>query len=239
MDLEGTIYPTSLPSLIHSVCATRETGQLLLRREGSEKSIYLKEGQIIFATSNDREDRLGQVLLREGIVGVEKLERATEESLREGKRLGAVLVEYGWIEPDKLVKGVVRQVEEILFGVFEWTNGSYHLTLGDHPTRELITLKMDTADLAVKGIRRIRSWYRIREAIGGLDTVYRQCDGAEKRAAQIQLTDAERKLLSRLSEPAPLRDLFGWGTAPDFEVGQSLWIFQGLRLVTRTSPDLA
>ena len=72
VDLEGTIHPTSLPSLLYSVCASRETGQILLRRDaGPEKNVYLKDGGIIFATSNNRDERLGQMLLRKGVVGVE------------------------------------------------------------------------------------------------------------------------------------------------------------------------
>ena len=80
VDLEGTIHPTSLPSLLYSVCDTKETGQLLLRREKAEKNVYLKGGRIIFSSSSNREDRLGQFLLRQGVTGVEQLYRATEAS---------------------------------------------------------------------------------------------------------------------------------------------------------------
>ena len=180
LDLEGTIHPTSLPNLLFSVCDTRETGQLLLRQDRLEKSVYLKDGHIIFATSSNRDDRLGHMLLRHGIIGVERLYRAADESARTAKRLGTVLVEYGWLEPKILVRGVVQQVQEILFEAFEWSSGEYQLSLGDLPTKEVITLRMNTSELMLAGIRRIRSWYRIAEAVGALDTCYRKRDGMEE-----------------------------------------------------------
>jgi hypothetical protein len=234
VDLEGTIHPTSLPSLLHSVCAGRETGQVLLRREGgAEKNVYIKEAGIVFATSNNRDERLGQMLLREGVVGVERLYQATEDSLRTKKRLGKVLVEYGWMEPESLVRGVVRQVEEILLEAFEWPSGSYQVSLGDLPTQEVITLSMNTGEVMLKGIRRVRSWYRIREALGELDTRFQRCETSEEIVARMPLEEADRAALEALRSPLSLRDLFARFPGRDFQLGQTLWALQTVRAIAR------
>ena len=65
-DLEGNIDATTIPNLIFSACSTKETGVLRLTHDEVEKTAYIKDGKLIFATSNDRDDRLGQVLLRGG-----------------------------------------------------------------------------------------------------------------------------------------------------------------------------
>ncbi len=233
VDLEGTIHPTSLPSLLFSVCDTKETGQLLLRQDGLEKSVYLKDGNIIFATSSNRDDRLGQMLLRHGIIGVERLYRAADESARTAKRLGTVLVEYGWLEPKSLVRGVVQQVQEILFEAFEWSSGEYQLSLGDLPTKEVITLKMNTSELMLTGIRRIRSWYRIAEALGSLDTCYRKGDGMEETIATMHLDEDGMKLLRVLETPRSLKEIFEMFPGADFELGQLLWALQTTRIIAR------
>jgi len=234
VDLEGTIHPTSLPSLLFSVCDTRETGQLLLRQERREKNIYLKEGRIIFATSSNRDDRLGQMLLRHGIIGVERLYRAADESVRTRKRLGAVLVEYGWLEPENLVQGVMRQVQEILFEAFEWDGGDYQLSLGDLPTKEVITLNMNAPELMLTGIRRIRSWYRIAEAVGELDAEYRKREGMEETIAAMPLGEDGTKLLLALETPRSLKEILEMFPGRDFELGQLLWALQTTRIIART-----
>ena len=233
LDLEGTIHPTSLPSLLFSVCDTRETGQLLLRQDRLEKNIYLRDGRIIFATSSNRDDRLGQMLLRHGIIGVERLHRAADESVRTKKRLGTVLVEYGWLESENLIRGVVQQVQEILFETFEWSGGEYQLSLGDLPTKEVITLRMNTSELMLAGIRRVQSWYRIAEAVGELDTCYRQCEGMEEAIAALPLDEDGTKLLQALETPHSLQEIFERFPGRDFELGQLLWALQTTRIIAR------
>ena len=233
-DLEGSIHATAIPHLIHAACSTRETGILRLTDQ-VEKSVYIKEGQIVFATSTDRDDRLGQVLLRSGELSIERLVEATEKSLQEGSRLGKVLVEAGWLEPEELVRGVVGQVREILLSIFSWTSGSYQLVFGELPTRELITLNVNTGDILLEGIRRIHSWYRIHEALGGLDVSYKQRDGIEATTARLTLDELEVALLARLEHPVTLRDLCRWSPMNDFEIGRILWGFLVTGLVVRAA----
>ena len=235
-DIEGRIDACSLPNLIYTACATRETGVLRLHRGESEKSVYIKDGNIVFAGSNDRDDRLGQVLLRTGKVDLESLTSATERSIHDGKRLGTVLVENGWLQAQDLVWGVIAQVEEILFSVFEWTSGSYQLKLGDLPTKEVITLNVNSADILMRGIRRIHSWYRIQEAIGSLDAVFHQAPGVALSAFKITLSEDELSLLASLERPSSLREICHFSPIPDFEVGRVLWGFLVTGQIVRANP---
>jgi hypothetical protein len=232
-DLEGKIDGTSLPQLIHTACSTRETGVLRMQKGRTEKNIYLKEGRIVFATSNDRDDRLGPVLLRTGAVSFEKLTDATEEALATGTRVGKMLVDKEWLEPRDLVAGVMAQVREILFSVFQWSSGDYQLRFQELPTKEVITLNVNTPDMMLEGIRRIQSWYRIQEALGGLNTTFHQPDGAEKTALGMKLAQEELSLLTSLERPASLREICAWSTLTDFEVGRTLWAFLVTGLVSR------
>jgi uncharacterized protein DUF4388 len=176
------------------------------------------------------------VLLRAGKVDLEPLLTAGHTSVQEGKRLGTVLVESGALRPEDLVWGVIAQVEELILSVFEWTSGSYQLHLGDLPTKEVITLNVNTADILLRGIRRIRSWYRIQEAIGGLDAVYRQAPGVELSAFRMTLSEEELSLLASLEQPSPLREICRFSPIADFEVGSILWAFLVTGLIVRSNP---
>lgn len=232
-DLEGGIDAIAVPHLIYSACSTRETGVLRLRRGEREKTVYIKEGRLVFATSNDRDDRLGQVLLRAGKIGVEQLAEATEKSLQQGIRLGKALVDAGWLRPEELVQGVIDQVQEILYGIFEWTEGEYQLRLGDLPTSEVITLNVHTEHVLMEGIRRVRSWYRIQEALGGIDVPYRHPPDVDRRAARMKLKEDELSLLISLEQPTTIRELCRWSPLNDFEIGRILWAFLVAGLVVR------
>ena len=61
----------------------------------------MKDGRVVFATSNLPTDRLGEVLIRDGKITVEEYE-ASVRGLHKGKRQGRVLVESGALSPGEL-----------------------------------------------------------------------------------------------------------------------------------------
>jgi hypothetical protein len=75
-------------------------------------------------------------------------------------------VESGEIRSRDLVEGVIGQVQEIIYSLFEWEDGEWQFEEGDLPSREVIVLRMSTGDLVREGIRRVDRWSRIRGGVG-------------------------------------------------------------------------
>jgi hypothetical protein len=232
---EGILSSATFPALVYSILSRDETGVLTLTGDTSEKSVYIQGGSPIFATSSDRDDRLGQVLFKSGAVSLEGLMEAVEVSLATGKRLGTVLVESGHIEPHALVEGVRTQVRDIITSLFLWTRGRYRYVSGPLPTNEVITLKLSAGDIILEGIRRVESWGRIWEAVGDLDATYKTTDRVERLARNMSLTLEEWTLLSHCEQPVRLRELCRISPIRDFSICQFLWAMQTLGIVTRSA----
>ena len=92
--LAGRLEGFSLPDLLWSLCRCQGTGVLRLVRGDFETAVYIEEGRIVFASSSDPDDRLGELFLRGGLIKIEQLDQAISQ-LNTGKRLGALLVEAG------------------------------------------------------------------------------------------------------------------------------------------------
>jgi hypothetical protein len=232
---EGILSSATFPTLIYSILSRDETGVLTLSSDTLEKSVYIEGGRPIFATSSDREDRLGQVLFRSGTVSLVGLMESVEVSLATGKRLGTVLVERGQIEPHDLVEGVRTQVRDIITSLFLWTRGRYRYLPGPLPTDEVITLKLSAGDLILEGIRRVEGWGRIWEAVGDLDATYKTTGRVERLSRDMTLTLDEWTLLSHCDQPVRLRDLCRASPIKDFALCQFLWAMQILGIVTRSA----
>jgi uncharacterized protein DUF4388 len=232
---EGILSATTFPGLIYSILLQKETGVLTLTDERAEKSVYIQSGSPVFATSNDRDDRLGQIFFKSGRISLENLMSALERSARAKKRLGTVLVEMGLIEPHDLVDAVLRQVKHIICDLFLWTRGSYRYAPGALPSEEMITLKLSAADIVLEGIRRIESWERIWEAVGGLDAQYQTDDEKAAASRDLKLSLEEWTLLSCCEKPAALRDLCRSSGMPDFVICRLLWALMTLGIVKRVS----
>jgi Domain of unknown function (DUF4388) len=233
---EGILSTTTFPGLIYSILGQRETGVLTLTGEAVEKSVFVRSGRPVFATSNDRDDRLGQIFFKAGQVSLEGLLTALDRSLREKKRLGTTLVEMGLIQPHDLVEGVLSQVRSIVCGLFLWTRGRYRYVPGPLPSDEMITLRLSAGDIILEGIRRIDSWDRVWEAVGGLDAEYRTAEGIKDLGQDLKLSLEEWTLLSHCDRPITLRELCRVSAMKDFDICRLLWALLTLGIVNRVSP---
>lgn len=232
---EGVLSSATFPALLYSILGRSDTGVLTLTGETSEKTIYIQAGRPTFATSSDRDDRLGQILFRNGTVTLEALMNAVEKSVGLGKRLGTVLVEEGLIQPHDLVEGVRSQVRHIINSLFVWTRGRYHYSTGALPTEEVITLKLSPGEIILDGIRTIESWGRIWEAVGPLQATYRTTDRLATLVPELSLSLEEWSLLSHCERPTSLKDLCRLSPMADFEQCRFLWAALTLGIVQRQS----
>jgi hypothetical protein len=232
---EGILSSATFPALLYSILGRSDTGVLTLTGETSEKTIYIQAGRPTFATSSDRDDRLGQILFRNGTVTLEALMNAVEKSVGLGKRLGTVLVEEGLIQPHDLVEGVRSQVRHIINSLFVWTRGRYHYSTGALPTEEVITLKLSPGEIILDGIRTIESWGRIWEAVGPLQATYRTTDRLATLVPELSLSLEEWSLLSHCERPTSLKELCRLSPMADFDQCRFLWAALTLGIVHRQS----
>ena len=225
VNFSGPIVSVTVPSIIHTICTSRETGVLILREGKLQKSAYVRDGKLAFARSNDPDDRLGELFLSQGILTVRGFERCTEEVSRTGRRLGGILVDEGLITPQDLIEGVKAQVRGIIQSLFLWTRGDYYFLMGPLPTEEVITLRVSTADLIREGIHGVNTWSRIREAVGGLETCYRYTKDFDSRLGEFDLSREEERLLQFLARPASVGEVCDTINGNNFEVCRMLWAF--------------
>jgi hypothetical protein len=200
---EGVLSSTTVPALIYSILSQRDTGILALSDETTQKSVYIQSGRPIFAASNDRDDRLAQIFFKAGQVSLENLMVGLDRSIRERKRVGTVFVEMALIEPHDLVEGVLTQVRNIIRSLFLWTRGRYKYSPGPLPSEELITLKLSAGAIVLEGIRRIDSWERVWEAVGGLDAEYQTTEGIEEKAKDLPLSLESGRCSPASTAPSP------------------------------------
>jgi hypothetical protein len=150
----GQLSQLPLPDILEYLRSTASTGILSLVSGGARKALYLKDGRVVFASSNLPNDRLGEILIRDGKITVEEYE-ASIRAIHKGKRQGKALVEMGALSPKDLWEGVQYQVQEIVYSIFQWDEGSFHFEESTLPEKERITVDLDVTRLVLVGIRRV------------------------------------------------------------------------------------
>ncbi len=134
----------------------KATGCLKVSSGDVEKCIYVKIGQIVFASSNSIQDRLGEILVKKSKLKRKDLEKAIQLfNKRSGLiKLGAILVENGFITSKDLFGGLRAQVKEIIYSLFLLDEGDYQFE--ERLPSDIIQLNLDLQALITEIIQRIK-----------------------------------------------------------------------------------
>lgn len=209
--LKGQLSELAVPEILQHLRLSKSTGILTLASGGARKSVYLKDGHVVFASSNLPNDRLGEMLLREGKITVEEYD-ASIKAISKGKRQGKALVEMGALSPKDLWEGVQLHVKEIVYGIFQWDEGQFHFEESTLPEKERITVDLDVVDLVLAGIRRV-------DASGRIQARYPEGDAVLERTGdplQAELEPYEEHVLRLVDGERTVSDI-----CHDSEIGDN------------------
>ena len=151
---EGNIKQNSLPQLLASFSKDRKTGVVTFTKGDASKKIYFNNGSIVFASSSVATDRLGDFLLRTGVLSEEQYLKSIKLREETGKRKGMILVEQGYLSPEEFVSAIRQHMTEIVLSLFEWEEGHFKFK-NSPPCEEVITLDIPVNDLISAGSQRI------------------------------------------------------------------------------------
>ena len=225
-----------VPDILLAVCATGRTGLLRFASAEAEKTLFIKQGCIIFATSSSSDDRLGEYLLRIGTLSLQDLANCSTKVVP-GKRLGGILVEEGLLDPQGLVRAVVGQVRSIILSLFRWAEAWYGFSEQELPSKETITLKMPTAQLIIEGVRMVDSWRRIGRGLGAMDAVFRSVAGYESELRSLEIDTSSLEILAALGHPKSIEEICSDFPLADIEICHRLWAFRCLGWIERVEPE--
>jgi hypothetical protein len=229
--LEGDLSRIQLPDVLSFLSMIRGTGKLVLVHERMERSIYWKDGEIVFASSNSPEHSLGMFLLRNGKISQQQYDES-KRRVTAATRHGKLLVQMGAISPKDLWWGVKNQALEIIYSLFSWKEGSFVFgDTADELVNERIVLSINTSTVIMEGIRRLDESAVIREKITSLDMVFMKVQGAAADFGSLDMSEHEVALYDTLDGKRSIRALIGGSEMTEFEVTRILFQLLSARLI--------
>jgi hypothetical protein len=237
-EMAGRLWPGALLEVIRELLAKRATGVLVLKRDGQEMSLRIVNGQVVSGSSG-QPGRLGEILVRCGLLGRGDLERALAQAREEGCRLGPVLCELGLVSRERLEDALRLQVGDVLFAGLFWPDGQWELALDDAPTPlpEDVTLRLSTAQLLLGAVRRIDDPAVVLRALGDLDLPLAAVPHPPLRLESATLGPADGYVLSRVDGSMTGRQILAIAPLPADDVASSLLAFLSAGIVERVRPS--
>ena len=236
LTIQGTLAETTVPDLFRSLVRSSETGIVSLDAIGRTDAIYFKDGKIIFASSSDPDMGLGEILLRSGELDLQQYNQAVER-LVVSRRIGALLVELGYLQPEELMRAAERQASAIVLNAMSYRTGSYTIEFSAEFPDGTLTLPLPTERLLLDGVHRIEYWSLITRGLGRMSRIFEQTPGADARSYSLELGDDEAHVLSLLQQPGTIEDLCGRSYLPNFVTCRTLWALLTVDLIRDAESD--
>lgn len=223
MAIKGSLKEASLPDVLQLLAMGKKTGCLSVTHRSSFGYIYFDKGRICYASIVNRRDRLGDILVKSGLVSQAQLDAAVaaQDKQRE-KRLGEILVEQDAITREDLHRQIKVQIEEAVFFLFTWTAGTFNFEADIRPEEQDLLVSINPESLLLEGARRVDEWSLIEKKVPSFDIVF-DLDRVKLAESEAELSVEQETLaplIDGMRDVSALVDESGLG---EFDVGKALY----------------
>jgi len=258
MALQGTIRDFGLPDIFQLIGLQRKTGILTLINDKDKESVTVtfENGMVVMGDSSERrlEDRLGNVLVKQGKISRERLEEALAVQKQTLQRLGHILASSSAITTRDLRDALSVQVSQIVFRVFRWREGRYQFNAADSVDYDRENFVPMSADfILMEGIRMVDEWPIIEKKIPSFDMVFRPVidpsqievgEGADSEGSgsagrvaasstgKIRLAGDEERVFRKVDGVRTVQGIIDATGSGEFEVCRTLFDFLNRNLIS-------
>ncbi|MEK7823247.1 MAG: DUF4388 domain-containing protein [Nitrospirota bacterium] len=215
--LNGSLKDFQLADILIGLQRSTKTGILDIKSGSTVKEIFIENGDMIFATSNNEDDRLGELLVKEGKITLEEYNQSSLLLTKTGERLGKILVELGCLTPKELFEAVRHQIEEIILSLFSLEEGRFEFQEKPIPQEEIITLRISVANIIYHGIKRITNFAYIKQMCPPIDYILNLSPNPMDIFQALTLEDVDKNILSYVNGLYSIKIILLLSPVKDFE----------------------
>ena len=155
-DYQVLLKDTPMLEVLSHMRQKGESGALFVERgmntgHASRKEIYLDKGRLLHVASSEREELLGEYLVRRGRLTREQLEQALGTLSSYGGRLGDTLIGIGLVDAVDVFRAIRDQGRDRVATLCGWSEGLVTFYRGTAPQRVEFPLDLDLASPMMAG----------------------------------------------------------------------------------------
>jgi len=226
-----------LHKLLIDLNSNSKTGTLSVKMPVFLKKIYLDKGQVVFASSTCKDDRLGEALLKAGRITLGQYEESSTLVKVKGKKQGTILVELGYLTPKDLFDSVKYQVKEIIYSLFPLEYVEHEFIEEEVTQKDISILRIHLGSLIYKGIKRIDNFTRIKKELPDSRYSLSISIGRSNLFEDIVFSPLEKSILSLVDGRRSIVELVDHAStdARPFEILRSLYVLWVMGILQKNS----
>ena len=223
MAIKGSLKEASLPDVLQLLALGQKTGCLSIADRSNFGYVYFDRGRITYASIVNRRDRLGDILVKHAKISQDQLNEAIDQQTHQrDKRLGEILVAQEVISREDLEHYIRVQIEEAVYFLFTWMQGTFNFESDVVPDREEFRVSINPESLLLEGARRVDEWSLIEKKIPSFDLIF-EVERGRIESSDVELTDAQRQIVPLLDGIRDVAGIVEDSGLVEFDVGKALY----------------
>lgn len=228
-EYNGDLAVTPLAEILATIHRYGVPGVVDVTRGMRTRRIFVEDGLVVFAASNEKDMDLASYLLKQGALDAETAREAEARRARDGLRMGQVLLQMGVVTPERLNTAISGQIRAIVFDTIDWDAGDVHFEIGARRTADFVRVELPILEVLVAGIRRAANVRRFVKRLGSAVTVLEKAGDPPPAL----FSEAERRFYESVDGKRPLQQLCAHGPAALAENARTLYAFYCLGLLRK------
>ena len=238
MQLKGSFEASSLPSLLQMLVNDAKTGELRLTEGPKEVTIFLKQGNAIYAKGNQMETRLGSLLRSKGVITAQQLQECLVKASETKQAVGKVLVASGYITQEILKKVIHKQAEDVIYNLFLWDKGDFEYNDFDKAPDGIMETRLEIMGIILEATRRIDEMSVLKKHIENEQVIFKIGEKFGDKE-KLKFNAIEWRFLSLIDGTRTVRQLINESGYEDFAVYKVLHSLLSFKLIERVEDDKA
>jgi tetratricopeptide (TPR) repeat protein len=239
MAIKGSLKEASLPDVLQLLAMGKKSGCLAVTHRNNFGYVYFDKGLISYASIVNRRDRIGDILVKAGSISQAQLDSAiSAQTLHRDKRIGELLVAQGAVSRDALHTQIRLQIEEAVYYLFTWTQGTFNFEADVRPEEQDLLVSINPESLLLEGARRVDEWSLIEKKISSLDLVF-DVDRKKVQESGVELPREQQVVMDLLDGRRDVLAVIEDSGLGEFEVGKAVYGLVSAGFAQRTGKTKA
>lgn len=240
MALKGNLRDFNATQLLNLINLARKTGTLAIDTRETQARLCFKEGKLIYATLDGKDDHLAAILHRAGKITEEQARAIhARAGIKSDKELGLLLINAGYVSQDDVVQSVHTYILNNIYRLFTWSEGTFRFESNVLPFENHITVPIGLENVIMEGSRRLKEWEQLQEELPNLDVALKFAEHPRARMRNISLSVEEWRVVSFINPRNTIHQIAQYNNMSDFQIRRIVYGLLQAGLVELVRPKRA
>lgn len=238
MALKGNLRDFNVTQLFNLINLARKTGALTVEGKGSRAEICFKEGKLVHASMDGQGAGLVGMLQKSGKISEEQARVIRSRSKTNAdKELGLLLINAGYVTQDDIVQGVRSHTLDVVYRMFNLTDGSFVFEPNRLPAEGTITVPTKLENIIMEGSRRVQESEMLQNELPDLDMALKFTERPSAKLHDINLSVEEWRVISFINPRNTIKQISQANSMSDFQIRKIVYGLLSAGLVELVMPE--